>query len=353
MAETAPQPTGSRISPLQTMALVVVVVAGLKLASAVLIPVLLALFLTIVCMPPVNFLRRRGLPSGLAIPLVILGLLIVLSALLLVVGNSISEFTRNIGKYQESLDGLVASARQTIEGMGIDLADQEVNDLVDTKAMLGFVASVATSITATLSDLVIVLLVVVFMMLEGIGLPDKLRRALGNPDDDLASFRQMLDNVYTYLSVKTVISLLTGFLAWLLCTILGVDFPVLWGLVAFLFNYIPNIGSILSAIPPVLLCLIQHGPGPAAVLAGGYLAMNMAIGNLLEPRMMGQRLGLSELVVMLSLIFWSWLWGPLGMFLSVPLTTVLKIILEHSESFRPMAILLGPSGDAKPPDDDS
>jgi predicted PurR-regulated permease PerM len=126
MAETAPQPTGSRISPLQTMALVVVVVAGLKLASAVLIPVLLALFLTIVCMPPVNFLRRRGLPSGLAIPLVILGLLIVLSALLLVVGNSISEFTRNIGKYQESLDGLVASARQTIEGMGIDLADQEV-----------------------------------------------------------------------------------------------------------------------------------------------------------------------------------------------------------------------------------
>jgi AI-2 transport protein TqsA len=131
----------------------------------------------------------------------------------------------------------------------------------------------------------------------------------------------------------------------ILCALMGVDFAVLWGLTAFLLNFIPNVGSILAAAPAVLVALVQLGAGPAAGLAAGYLAINMTMGNVIEPRLTGASLGLSPLVVIVSLIFWSWLWGPVGMLLSVPLTTVVKICLESREDLRPIAVLLGPADD--------
>ena len=122
---------------------------------------------------------------------------------------------------------------------------------------------------------------------------------------------------------------------------LGLGFPLLWGLVAFIFNYIPNLGSILAAIPPVLLALVQFGPARAAVVAVGYLVINIGLANFLEPYLMGRRLGLSTLVVFLSLVFWGWVWGPVGMLLSVPLTVIVKIALENTKDFRWVAIMLG------------
>jgi len=129
------------------------------------------------------------------------------------------------------------------------------------------------------------------------------------------------------------------------CWILGVDFPVLWGLLAFLFNFIPNIGSILAAVPPVLLALVQFGIGRTLAVAGGYVAVNMVVGNVIEPMVFGRKLGLSNLVVFLSLVFWGWIWGPVGMLLSVPLTMVVKLALEHSEQYHWVAVLLGPTSD--------
>jgi predicted PurR-regulated permease PerM len=147
-----------------------------------------------------------------------------------------------------------------------------------------------------------------------------------------------------YLAVKTWISMLTGAALGLWVAAIGLDFAVFWGLVAFLLNYIPNLGSIIAAIPPTLLALVQLGPGPAVLVVLGYLVVNMALGNIVEPMVMGRRLGLSTLVVFLSLVFWGWLFGPVGMFLSVPLTMAVKITLESSREFRWVAILLGDAG---------
>ena len=133
-----------------------------------------------------------------------------------------------------------------------------------------------------------------------------------------------------------------------LLALIGVDYPVLWGALAFLLNFIPNIGSIIAAVPPVLLALIQLGVAQAALVAGGFLVINMAIGNFLEPRYMGQGLGLSTLVVFLSLVFWGWVLGPVGMLLSVPLTIAVKIALEVRPDTRWMAIMLGSVTDALP-----
>jgi predicted PurR-regulated permease PerM len=151
-----------------------------------------------------------------------------------------------------------------------------------------------------------------------------------------------------YTALKTVISIVTGVAAALWVWIMGVDFPIIWGVLAFLLNYVPNLGSIVAAIPPVLLGFVQYGWGTAFLVAAGYTVINLVVGNIIEPRFMGHGLGLSTLVVFLSLVFWGWLFGPVGMLLSVPLTMMVKIGLENKEDTRWMAILLGPESESAP-----
>ncbi len=150
-----------------------------------------------------------------------------------------------------------------------------------------------------------------------------------------------------YMGIKTLIGLMTGVLIWTWLTLVGVDYAVLWALIAFLFNYIPNIGSIIAGVPAVLFSLVQLGLGSALWTTGGYVAINMLIGNVVEPKIMGKGMGLSTLVVFLSLIVWGFVLGTVGMFLSVPLTMTLKIILQQNPRTRWIAILLGTQEDAQ------
>jgi predicted PurR-regulated permease PerM len=150
-----------------------------------------------------------------------------------------------------------------------------------------------------------------------------------------------------YLFIKTWISLLTGLVAGVLCWAIGVDFPLLWGLLAFLLDYVPNIGSIIAAVPPVLLALVQLGPGQALAVLVGYLIINNVLGNFVEPRFMGEGLGLSSFAVLLSLVFWGWVLGPVGMLLSIPLTMAVKIAMEEQPNMRWISLLLGSGSDAE------
>jgi predicted PurR-regulated permease PerM len=144
-----------------------------------------------------------------------------------------------------------------------------------------------------------------------------------------------------YLAIKTWISLATGFLVTVFLVSIGLDYAILWGVLAFMLNYIPTLGSIIAAVPAILLAYIQLGGGWAVGVTAGYLAVNLIMGNLIEPRVMGQGLGLSTLVVFLSLLFWGWVLGPVGMVLSVPLTVTLRIALESRQETRWIAVLLG------------
>jgi AI-2 transport protein TqsA len=337
--------TRTRPALLTGAACLVIVVAGLRAAGDILVQVLLALFIAIVCYPVQSALRRRGLPTFVAVLGVVALVLILLFALVWIVAGAVAEFSAASERYEERLSSLVADAAGTAEALGLDLGEESVEGLLDTGTVFRFARSVAGSATATLSSVLVVVFIVVFMLLEAGGIPEKLRRASGDPEADMASFRAMLDQVHRYLAVKTAVGLATGVLVGILCALMGVDFAVLWGLTAFLLNFIPNVGSILAAAPAVLVALVQLGAGPAAGLAAGYLAINMTMGNVIEPRLTGASLGLSPLVVIVSLIFWSWLWGPVGMLLSVPLTTVVKICLESREDLRPIAVLLGPADD--------
>jgi predicted PurR-regulated permease PerM len=157
----------------------------------------------------------------------------------------------------------------------------------------------------------------------------------------LGRFEFFINNVNHYMFIKTLVSLVTGLLVTVMVTILGVDLPLLWGLLAFALNFVPNIGSVIAGLPPVLLTLVQLGPLRALLVAIGYVVINLLIGSVLEPRFLGRGLGLSTLVVFLSLLFWGWLLGPVGMLLSVPLTMTAKIALDSREDTRWLAVLLG------------
>ena len=162
--------------------------------------------------------------------------------------------------------------------------------------------------TLFVSNTFLVLLTVIFILMEAAGFSGKLRRAFGEATD-LGQFERMTQQVQKYLVIKTAISAITGTVVGLWAAVMGLDFALLWGVTAFLFNFIPNLGSIIAAVPAVLLAVVQFGPGRAAVIAVGYLVINIGFGSFVEPMLLGRRLGLSTLVVFVSLVFWGWVWG--------------------------------------------
>jgi len=329
-------------------ACLVVVVAGLNAAEPVFLPLLMAVFLAILCVPPLAWLRRRGLPRWLATALVAIGASLALLAVAVIIGGTLQQFYDRVPYYQTRLDELVGSGIEALRRRGVEVSPGGLTGELNAGRLLDLLASTASGVVSALSSVLLVLLLTGFLLVELTIAPNKLRAALGDPDADLGGAVRGAEQVQRYLGVKTLMSLLNAAIAVGICLVFGIDFALLWGLLAFLFNFVPNVGSILAGAPPVLLALIQHGPLRALVVAGLYILLDFLSSNLLEPRLMGRRLGLSPLVVMLSLVFWGWLWGPVGMLLSVPLTAVLKLLLEQSRDLRWVAILLG-TGE-EPPD---
>lgn len=320
----------------------VIVVAGLKAASELVLPTMIALFLSLLCVPPMRRLERLGMPSPVALTLVVCLVAALVFLVLTVIGQSIAQFQSKLPEYQQGIDNLITHAILWLEHRGIQVEPRTITDQVHSGTILRLVGDFASALIGVLSNTLLVLLIMIFMLLEANTLPRKLRAAMGRPDADLSAFSSATVRVQEYLAIKAIVSLATGALVGAWCAVCGVDFPLLWGLIAFLFNFVPNIGSIIAAIPPMMLAMLQFGIARATMVGLGYLAVNMVIGNFVEPRRLGRQLGLSTLVVFLSMLFWGWIWGPVGMLLSVPLTVVVKILCEHSDDLRWLAVLLGP-----------
>ena len=225
---------------------------------------------------------------------------------------------------------------------GIRFTDSLLFDQVNPEAVRSLNASLLAGLGSALFEIVVILLIVTFILLEASSLPVKLRAILGDPQKDFHPFMGFVYDINRYMVIKTAISLTVGILIGIWLLILGVDFPILWGFLAFLLHYVPNVGALIAAVPAVFLTLIQLGIGRAALAAAGYLAVDFILGNVVEPRLMGRRLGLSTLVVFLSLIFWGGLLGLIGVVLCIPLTMTLKFACENNKSTRWIAVLLGP-----------
>jgi len=194
-----------------------------------------------------------------------------------------------------------------------------------------------------LSNAVLIMFTVLFMLLEAWSFPAKMGAMRGERGASiLGQIEQVIASTKHYTIVKALTSAATGILVGVGLALVGLDFAALWGFLAFVLNFVPNIGSIIAAVPAVLLSLVQLSPTATLIVIAIYIGVNSVIGNVIEPRIMGRQVGLSTLVVFLSLVFWGWLLGPVGMLLSVPLTIVIKFAAQASEETRWLAVMLGP-----------
>lgn len=282
----------------------------MKASAQVLEPFVLAAFVAAVCLPIVAALVRRGVPRSAAVTLVMAALLLLVIAVGALVLESVNSLSEEMPKYQARLVKMGLDAEVRLAELGIDPAGLSLRELVKPGALLNLVQAAVAQAASLISNGVLVLLALAFMLVEATGLPDKLQLAFGNSLFDDRGLKRMLSEIQAYLAIKTGISLATGLLLWFWVSLVGLDFAAFWGFVAFVLNFIPNLGSIIAAIPAILLAALQLGPGAALLTTIGYLLVNFVLGNLLEPNLMGRRLGLSTLVVFFSLVFWGWAWGP-------------------------------------------
>jgi predicted PurR-regulated permease PerM len=325
----------------------VVVVAGMRAAEALLAPFLLSVFLAIISAPPLFWLEQKGIPRVLAMLAVIAGIVAILLLMAAIIGSSLDGFTRNLPTYQAHLRETTGTLLTWLKDKGLTIPEAQVAKYLDPGAILKLIANTLNGLGGVLGNVFLIFLTVLFVLFEASSFPVKLRAILGADHASLRDLGKLTANVRRYLAIKTWTSLATGIAVAIWLKFVGVDFAVLWGLLAFLLNYIPNIGSIIAAVPAVLLAFIQLDIGAVVWTGIGYVAINMIIGSVIEPRFMGHRLGLSTLIVFISMVFWGWVLGPVGMFLSVPLTMTLKLAMEQDPRSRWIAVLLGSEGYAR------
>lgn len=330
-----------------TSAAVIVIIYGMQMAKVLLVPFLIASFLALITVRPMLWLQSKRVPSFLAAILIVSGIMLFLTAVGLVLGSSIAEFTAAVPGYQQRLGVIVGSALNFFaETLNIDASQESLRKMINPGWVMGLAATILNSLKDVLTNVFLIIFTMIFMLLEASSVSTKIEAAFGRSEDSLERPRAFLQNLGRYLGIKTIVSIATGTCAGVLTWSLGLDFPLLWAMLAFLLNFVPTIGSIIAAVPAVLLALVQLGPGEAGATAIGFAAINVAFGNIIEPRLMGYGVGISPLVVFVGLVFWGWVFGPVGLLLSVPLTMTLKLALESDERTRWLAILIGSERDA-------
>jgi len=326
---------------LLTAACLVVLIAGVQAAASLLVPLLLAIFIACICLPPLQWLVEKSVPATWAVLLVTLGLILLAAFISIFAGASVADFSHNLPIYQERLHGQTTQLLIWLASIGIEVSSQAALDALNPATAMGFAGKFLAGFGNALANTFFIILTVIFLLFEALSLPHKWA-VIGEHAPSTEAVSKFLSSVNQYLVIKTWVSLATGVIISICLAILGVDYPLLWGLLAFLFNYVPNIGSIIAAVPAVLLALVQLGADTALYTALVYITVNLVMGNAIEPRFMGKGVGLSTLIVFVSLVFWGWLLGPVGMLLSVPLTMIVKLALEADPKTQWIAVLLGP-----------
>ncbi len=324
---------------------VVIILAGIRAASAIVVPFLVSVFVATLAAPAVLWLHRHKVPKLVAILAVVLTVVGFLTLILNVVVNTMQDMNQNLPAYQGRLEEQIESMKRTlgeiIGRMGLQIDYTEILGDFNLPSLVSIAGSTLLQFGNLLTKALLITLTVLFMLLEAFQLPAKLSKALGRTEETWAGFREFAVSVQKYIAIKTATSFATGACACIWVWILDVDYPLFWGLLAFLLNYVPNIGSIIAATPAVLMAIVQHGAATGLFVVLGYLVINLVIGSFVEPQFMGEGVGLSPLVVFGSLVFWGWMLGGAGMLLSTPLTISVRIGLERYPETKWIATMIG------------
>ena len=334
------QPSFLRV--MLVLAATVVVLVGIRLGAPILNPIFFAVVLTLLFSPIYSWLLRRGLPA----PLALLGMLVLLTVLFLglifILGGSISRFTERVGFYTTQLNGQVDSLDALIERLG--LSNVDVRDVVKPKALTEALGAILSGIAGFLSDFFLILVIMLFLLAEGPAMMNRLRASASSDNPQVARLTTVGRSVVRQFGLRAIVNLVTGAGVTVLLFLLGVDFPLLWGILTFFLSFVPYIGLVLAVTPAVVLALAEFGVSRAVLVIVGVIVINVLAENVLSPMMMGRGLNISPTVVFLSFIFWAWLLGGAGAFLALPLTLFLAVMFGTFPETRWLASLIGAGG---------
>ncbi len=336
-----------RTPALLLIAAFIILIAALMYAQSLINPLLMAFFISIICAQPIVWLKKKKVPDGLAVLIVLLGIIALYVGFIQLISSSLSLFISDAPKYEQSFREIMDSMHKMLHEKGIVISALGESGSMDPAKALQYTSRIFGKLSDLMSKEITFLFLTIFLLSEvnGIALKVKLIAKSTNVTTDY--LKSIGDSIRHYLSIKTATSLATGVLVGISLALIGVDYPILWGLVAFLLNYIPTIGSIVAAVPAVLFSILELGFPASFITIGVYVLINVGIGNVVEPKIMGKGLGLSTFIVFFGLIFWGFVLGPVGMFLSVPLMIVIKLALNNKPKTKWIAALLGTETDAE------
>lgn len=340
---------------LVTAAAAVIVIFGLQQARDLLVPIMLAGFLAIISYSITGMLRKYlRFPHWLAVLTTVLVDGGIMFGIIRLVNFLAQDFKKALqGDFADRIVTLYNNSMATLNDMGLseqarELArsPQEILEMVGSARIIAFTQGITSSIVSFMSTTTLVLILMTFLLSEAPLFHSNLRR-LPNSTKGKTELVNALMGIQRYLLIKTISSIATGILAWILCSVMGVPFAFLWAVLAFLLNYIPTIGSIVAAIPPIILALLMGGWGDSLIVMAGYLLINCGIGNGIEPLFLGKQFGIATSLVLLSVLLWGWVFGPCGMFLAVPITVLMKLALENSQDLAWVATIIGDGKSSK------
>jgi predicted PurR-regulated permease PerM len=328
------------------LAAIVIVISGAKLASAILVPFLLSLFITIILMVPVEALMRKGVPTWLSLLIVVAVMLVFFAGIFIIVGTAAAAFSDDLPGYQTELQALITNVAAWFDARGIEISGSGLKGALNPERIVTFFQGFIGDVGGALSSIMLIVFTVIFMLSDVSVIKQKLawhQRKHSQVEKQFGSLSDLTILLSTYIKIKAAVSLLTGILIWLGLSLMGIKYPVLWGMLAFLLNFIPTVGSIIAAFPVLLLALLSLDPVLLLMIIALYLVVNIVVGNFIEPVWMGEEVGLATLIVFLSMVFWGWLFGPVGMLLSVPLTIAVKFLSLRNPHTLWLAVLLSNS----------
>src|SRR5687767_10988380 len=329
------------------LAALVVVFVGMRLAAPILNPILFSVVLALLFSPIYAWLRRRRVPTPLALVIMLVGLSVLFMGIFLIMGISIARFSGDIATYTGKLNVQVGNVQDLAKSLG--LSDVNIRAAVKPSALAGAIGSVLAGVADFLSNLFLILVIVLFLLAEGPTMMERLRSSAGRDHPQVERLTVFGRNVVRQLGLRAIVNLVTGAGVTILMFVLGVDFPLMWGILTFFLSFIPWIGLPLAVAPAVVLALAEHGIERALLVIAGVIVINVLAENALSPMLMGRGLSLSPTILFLGFIFWAWLLGGPGAFLAAPLTIFLVLMLETFPETRWLAAVMGMS----PPDSDS
>jgi predicted PurR-regulated permease PerM len=332
------------------LAATVIVLVGIRLGAPILNPIFFALVLSLLFSPIYSWLKHRGLPS----PVVLVIMLVVISALFMglffILGVSISRFSERIGFYTSQLNSQVVNLDALLERLG--LSNVDLRDVVKPNVLANALGTVLSGVAGFLSDLFLILMIMLFLLGEGPAMMNRLRAGAGRDNPQVERLTAVGRSVVRQFGLRAIVNLVTGAGVTVLLLLLGVDFPLLWGILTFFLSFVPYIGLVLAVTPAVVLALAEFDVTRAVLVIVGVIVINVLAENVLSPVMMGRGLNISPTIVFLSFIFWAWLLGGPGAFLALPITLFVAVMLDTFPETRWLASLMGirtqESGDVAP-----